>query len=99
MHVGVEIASLDRLLQKAVDQTVGNIVEVMARGDQLVTARNFYPAHPVERQHPTRCPVPVNVRNFEPLYIGRMLREFRSRSSLAAQVKLTHRPAAEIGDN
>ena len=99
VHVGVEIAGLDCLLEEGVDQPVGDRVQIMAGGDQRLAVRDLDAVDPVEGQHPPRSPVPVDRRDLVLVDLRHMLGKFRSAGGLAAQVQLAHRPAAEIGDD
>ena len=99
MHVGVEIAGLDRLLEKRVHQPVGDRVQIMTGRDQRLTVGNLDAVDPVEREDPARGPVPVNRGNLVLVYLGHMLGQFRSAGRFTAQIQFAHRPAAEIGND
>ena len=99
MHVGVEIAGLDRLLEERVNEPACNGIKVMTGSYQSLAVRDFYPVNPVKRQHPARRAVPVDSGNLIFVHLGHMFGQLRCAGRLAAQVQFAYGPATEIGDD
>ena len=97
VHVGVEIAGLDRLLEEGVDQPLRDFIEVMAGGCQFFAFGNLDAVNPVQREHAAGCPFPVDVRNLISGDTGHVLGQLRRGGGLTPQVEFAHRPAAKIG--
>jgi len=95
MHVCMEEAVRDRLAQEGADYRLGELVHVMAGGDQRGAVRQFDAIEPFERHHLTGGPLPID-RGDEIMRLGgHVLRQLGGRGGFAAQVELARGPALE----
>ena len=95
MHVGVEEAVAEHLLEEALGRAREDLVGIEARRDQRGALVGGDPADPLERQHPARGALPVDPRHAEALVAREVLGELGGGGRLEAQVHLEPGPERE----
>jgi hypothetical protein len=88
MHVGVEEAVAEHLLEEHLGGLGQDHVGLEARRDQGLALVRGDAAHPLERQDPARGALPVHPRHAKAFVLGAVLGELRSGCCLEPQVHL-----------
>ena len=99
VEVGMEEAVDHGLAQEGADEDSGERLRIVAGGDQVGAPGQLDPVDPLERQHPARGPLPVDLGDVEAALRDHILLQLAGAGALALKVELAPGPLAEMGDD